>query len=259
MAERSCDPEFVAFAGHLADEAGKVVRRYFRTQIPVDDKADQSPVTVADRETERRMRDLIARRYPDHGIAGEEFGEEGMDRDFVWSLDPIDGTRSFISGSPLFGTLISLVHRGQPILGVIDHPMTGERWVGANGQAHHNGQPIGVRDCTRIEDATCYSYGIEALDGDAGAILGALFRRVKLMRFSADCYAYGLLALGFVDLVVEDGLKPHDFCALQPVVEGAGGIMTDWQGKRLTIGSDGRVIAAGDRRLHETVLALVRD
>lgn len=249
----------LAFANRLADEAGRIIRRYFRRKITVDQKADLTPVTIADRAVERAMRRLIKVRFPEHGIVGEEYGRSQVEADYVWVLDPIDGTKSFISGVPLFGTLIALTYRGRPILGVIDQPILRERWIGAAGRKTTlNGKRVKTRSCASLDRATLFATSPDLFDaGDAGGF-ERLSRTVKLTRFGADCYAYALLASGFVDLVVEAGLKPHDFCALAPVIEGAGGTMTDWQGKALAFGSDGRVVASGDRALGakaRTVLA----
>jgi inositol-phosphate phosphatase / L-galactose 1-phosphate phosphatase / histidinol-phosphatase len=251
--------EFIALAGELADTAGAVSRRYFRTRVEVIDKPDLSPVTIADREAEAAMRELIARRFPAHGIFGEEHGRERADAEFVWVLDPIDGTKSFISGVPLFGTLIALNQGGQPILGLIDQPISRERWLGVRGAAATlNGAPIRTRACDRLERATLFSTTPEMFRGAAGERFRALAGAAKLVRYGADCYAYGLLAAGFVDAVVEAELKPYDFSAMVPIIEGAGGVVTDWSGDPLHVGSDGRVVACGDPRVHAQALGILR-
>ncbi|HEX7967716.1 MAG TPA: histidinol-phosphatase [Stellaceae bacterium] len=250
MTER-VTPSQLALAEALADAAGAVIRGYFRQKIAVDDKSDLTPVTIADREAEAAMRGIIAERFPEHGIIGEEHGRARPDADHVWVLDPIDGTKSFISGIPLFGTLIALVHRGRPVLGVIDQPILRERWLGAAGRATTlNGAPVRTRPCASLGAATLFSTAPEIMFKGADAQGFAQLRgAVKLARNGADCYAYAQLASGFIDLVVEAGLKPYDYCALVPVIEGAGGVITDWQGRALDLGSDGRVIAAGDPTL----------
>ena len=180
------------------------------------------------------------------------------DAEFVWVLDPIDGTKSFISGVPLFGTLIALTQAGQPILGVIDQPISRERWLGAAGRPTTlNGAAIRCRACAGLGAATLFATTPEMFRGPDAAAFARVSAAVKLTRFGADCYAYGLLAAGFVDLVLEASLKPYDFCAIIPIVEGAGGIATDWRGARLGLASDGRVLVAGDRRAHEAALALL--
>lgn len=250
-----CPSEYIAFAGALADAAGAVIRRHFRTRVEVDDKSDASPVTIADREAEEAMRRLIMEAYPAHGIFGEEHGRHQENAHYVWVLDPVDGTKAFITGKPSFGTLIALVRGGVPILGIIDQPIIGERWLGAAGRGTTlNGAPASVRPCAELGHAYLYATGPEMFAGPNADAWGRLAPRVKQPRYGADCYAYGLLASGFVDLVVEAQLKPYDYCALVPVVEGAGGIMTDWHGRRLGLVSDGRVVAAGDARMHRAAL-----
>jgi histidinol phosphatase-like enzyme (inositol monophosphatase family) len=251
--------ELVAFAHPLADRAAEIVGGSFRTPVTGESKLDASPVTIADREAERVMRELIRERYPEHGIAGEEFGSEGAGAELVWHLDPIDGTKSFVGGRPLFGTLIGLSVRGRPVLGIIDQCILHERWQGLAGQgARWNGAPARVRACARLDQATLYA--TSPLMFAAGAERAAFERVQQAVRyplFGGDCYAYGLLALGFADLVIEAGLKHHDFMALVPVVEGAGGTMTDWDCRPLTASSGGRVIAAGDPRMHRAALELL--
>jgi histidinol phosphatase-like enzyme (inositol monophosphatase family) len=249
---------YLALASELADAAGMAIRPYFRTPLVIDDKADLSPVTVADRAAEQAMRRLIAARFPAHGIIGEEYGREREDAEFVWVLDPIDGTKSFISGVPLFGTLIALAQRGKPILGVIDQPISRERWIGGAGRATtHNGAPIRCRACPGIAAATVFATSPDMFKGTDAEAFARVAGPAKLVRFGADCYACGLVALGFADLVIEASLNVYDFGPMGPIVEGAGGIVTDWQGKPLDLMSDGRVVIAGDRRAHSEALALL--
>jgi inositol-phosphate phosphatase/L-galactose 1-phosphate phosphatase/histidinol-phosphatase len=244
----------IAFAGTLADASGAIIRRYFRRKIAIADKADSTPVTIADRQAEGAMRRLIAARFPEHGILGEEYGAKNAKADYVWVLDPIDGTKSFINGIPLFGTLIALTYRGIPVLGVIDQPILKERWVGAAGRKSTlNGKPIRTRRCAALETATLYATSPDMFKKAEAAGFERLRRVVKLARYGGDCYAYALLATGFIDLVVEVDLKPYDYCALAPVIAGAGGIMTDWTGRALDLASDGRVIASGDQALARSV------
>jgi histidinol phosphatase-like enzyme (inositol monophosphatase family) len=252
--------EAAAFAGRLADAAGAVVTRYFRQAVPVETKGDASPVTRADREAETAMRALIEAEYPSDGIVGEEHGETRAAAARLWVLDPIDGTRSFVTGVPLFGTLIALAVDGVPIVGVIDQPVAGERWVGIAGAATtFNGAPVRTRACPALGAATLSTTGLEFLQGPGEL---AAFERVRQatgqFRQVPDCYGYAMLANGFVDLVVEAGLKPWDFAALRPVIEGAGGTVTDWQGRPLDLSSDGRIAAAGDGRCHAEALAALR-
>jgi len=258
MAAAALSAAQLVLAEELADAAGAVIRPYFRQTIAVDDKADASPVTIADREAEQAMRALIEARFPADGIFGEEFGTIREDAEFVWVLDPIDGTKSFISGIPLFGTLVALLHRGRPVLGIIDQPISHERWRGVAGQrSTHNGNPIHARPCPDLAAASLFATAPDMFRGADAAAFARLKAQVKLTRHGGDCYAYGLVASGFIDCVVEASLKPYDYCAMVPIIEGAGGIFTDWQGKPLGLHSDGRVLAAGDRRVHEAALTLL--
>jgi inositol-phosphate phosphatase / L-galactose 1-phosphate phosphatase / histidinol-phosphatase len=243
----------------LSDAAGAAIRPYFRTPLTIDDKPDLTPVTVADRAAEEAMRAIIERRFPDHGIVGEEFGSVREDAEFIWVLDPIDGTKSFISGVPLFGTLIALTRAGRPIVGVIDQPILRERWLGAAGRPTTlNGTPIRCRQSPGLAAATMFATTPDMFGTADMAGFARVAAAVKLTRYGADCYAYGLLAAGFIDLVLEAGLKPYDFCAIIPIVEGAGGIATDWRGAQLSLASDGRVLVAGDPRTHKEALTILQ-
>jgi inositol-phosphate phosphatase/L-galactose 1-phosphate phosphatase/histidinol-phosphatase len=254
----SVSAELVALANSLADAARPIAARYFRTPVTVDDKSDLSPVTIADREAETAMRTLLARHVPSHGIFGEEHGAERTDAEYVWVLDPIDGTKAFITGLPIFGTLIALLHRGVPVLGIIDQPILKERWLGAAGQPSTlNDRPIKVRACAALDKAYMYSTAPLMFPGPIAKRHEALAEKVKLFRWGGDCYAYGLLAAGHVDLVVENSLKLYDFAALAPVIKGAGGLITDWQGRELDMRSDGSVLAAGDPAVHRAASALL--
>jgi inositol-phosphate phosphatase / L-galactose 1-phosphate phosphatase / histidinol-phosphatase len=250
--------DFITLGLSLADAAGEAIRPYFRRPLTVDDKADLTPVTIADRAAEQAMRSLIESRFPEHGIIGEEFGRLRENAEFVWTLDPIDGTKSFISGVPLFGTLIALTRANHPILGIIDQPISRERWVGVAGRPTTlDGAVVRCRACPVLAGATLFATTPDMFKGGDAAAFGRVSGAVKLTRFGADCYAYGLLAAGFIDLVLEASLKPYDFCAMVPIVEGAGGLATDWRGADLDLASDGRILVAGDRRTHRAALALV--
>src|SRR5258708_11612250 len=251
----SVPAELVALAHRLADVARPIAARYFRTGVTIDDKADSSPVTIADREAESAMCAVLAAQVPEQGVFGEEHGAVRTGADYVWVLDPIDGTKAFITGLPIFGTLIALLHHGKPVLGVIDQPILDERWLGVEGErSTFNGKPIRVRACPALDQAYMYSTAPIMFSGAFEKRHEALTRKVKLFRWGADCYAYGLLASGHVDLVVENSLKLYDFAALVPVVKGAGGLITDWRGKELDSHSDGSVLAAGDAAIHPAAL-----
>lgn len=249
---------YLDLAHRMADAAGEVARRHFRTGVAVDDKPDDSPVTIADRDAEAAMRDLLAAEVPEHGIYGEEHGVERADAEFVWVLDPIDGTKSFISGVPLFGTLIALLRHGVPVLGMIDQPVLRERWVGAEGHGTTlNGEPVQTRPCPDLDRAILFSTTPDMFTGADMDAYQRLKDAVRIQRFGGDCYAAGLLASGFIDLHVEGSMQPYDYLALVPVIEGAGGIMTDWQGAPLGLTSDGRTLAAGDSRVHTAARELL--
>ncbi len=254
----SVPAELVALAQRLADAARPIVARYFRTGLTIDDKSDASPVTIADREAETAMRKLLDQHVPDHGVFGEEHGAVRIDADYVWVLDPIDGTRAFITGLPIFGTLVALLHRGKPVLGIIDQPILQERWLGVEGErSTFNGKPIQVRRCKGLDGAYMYSTSPSMFPSATEKRHETLTQKVKLFRWGGDCYAYGLLASGHVDLVVEHSLKLYDFAALAPVVKGAGGLITDWQGQELEMNSDGSVLAAGDATIHRAAMAIL--
>ena len=251
----SVPAELVALAHSLADAARPIAQRYFRTPVKIDDKSDASPVTIADREAETAMRALLNKHVPAHGIFGEEHGAERTDAEYVWVLDPIDGTKAFITGLPIFGTLIALLHRGVPVMGVIDQPILKERWLGVEGRpSTFNGQPIKVRACASLDKTYMYSTAPQMFPGPMARRHEVLADKVKLFRWGGDCYAYGLLAAGHVDLVVENDLKLYDFAALAPVIKGAGGLITDWKGRELDMHSDGSVVAAGDPAIHRAAL-----
>lgn len=249
------DPAFAELADKLADAARPVVLKHFHDGVVAESKADQSPVTVADREAEAVMRGLIEAAFPDHGIYGEEHGVTNADAPYVWVLDPIDGTVGFATGKPLFGTLIALTRNGRPVLGVIDAPAMDQRWRGmAGAPSTLNGKEIRTRACAELQDAWLYATTPDMFAGHDAHAFERLSDLVRRRAFGADCYAYGLLASGRVDLVVEADLKPYDYCALVPVIEGAGGVITDWGGAPLTLASDGRVCAAGDGAAHTAAL-----
>ena len=253
------DP-FLEIAHKLADAARPILRKYYRTPVAIDVKADASPVTIADREVETAMRTILTTEFPDHGILGEEHGRHNIDADYVWVLDPIDGTKSFIAGKPSFASLIALCYKGAPVLGIIDQAITDERWVGVMGRpTTMNGEEISARDCETLDTATFFTTAPE-LFRSAQSIKAyqAIADKCRQPMYGVDAYAYGLVALGFADTVVECGLQAYDFCALVPVVEGAGGVMTDWHGKPLTIHSTDEVIASGDARCHQDVLTTIR-
>jgi inositol-phosphate phosphatase / L-galactose 1-phosphate phosphatase / histidinol-phosphatase len=250
----------IALAHRLADAAGAAIRPFFRAAFDHEAKGDASPVTEADRAAEIAMRDLLQRNSPSDAITGEEFGEKSGSSGRRWVLDPIDGTVSFMGGRPIFGTLIALLEDGWPVLGIIDQCISGERWLGVTGQQTLlNGQPVKSRTCRSLGDATVASTGPQYFgEHDAERFMALAGKTAhKRMLWGGDCYNYGLLAAGQIDLVVEAGLKLHDFAALVPIIEGSGGLMCDWTGEPLHAQSDGHVIALGDpARLDDVLDAL---
>ena len=245
-------------AARLADAAGAAIRPFFRKPFAMEAKADLSPVTEADRAAEAAMRAILAEERPYDGVIGEEYGPDRPDAERVWVLDPIDGTRSFVAGRPIFGTLVALLDQTKPVLGMIDQPISGERWLGAAGQPSTlNGAPIRTRACDGIAQAHLATTGPGYFGPESWTAFEHVRAAARDTLWGGDCYNYGLLAAGHLDLVIEDGLKLYDFAALVPIVEGAGGRMRDWCGKALDMHSDGRVIAAGDPRLIDLAIAVL--
>ena len=253
-------PADVELAERLADAAGAAIRPFFRAKFDSETKADASPVTEVDRAAETAMRRIIEAEYPRDGIIGEEYGTKQGSTGRTWVLDPIDGTVSFMAGRPIFGTLVALVEEGWPVIGVIDQPIGRERWVGVVGRPTlFNGTPVATRRCPDLAQTVLATTSPNLFSDNEAVQFLALASKVARRRiiYGGDCYNYGLVASGHVDLVVESGLKLHDFAALVPVVEGAGGTMCDWAGDPLNADSTGDVVALGDpARLEDVVEAL---
>ena len=252
--------DLAPFLAALAAAAAAAIMPHFRGRLAVEDKhlrGVYDPVTVADRAGEAAMRALIAARFPDHGILGEEYGRDRTDAEHVWVLDPIDGTRAFISGLPTWGTLIGLKRAGRPVHGLMHQPFTGESFSGDGRIARYDGpggrRQLRTRPCPALADAVLYTTAPSIFSGLERPVYDAVERDVRLARYSADCYAYCMLAAGHVDLVIEAGVEPYDVVALIPIIEGAGGVVTTWTGGPAADG--GRVVASGDPRLHEQLLA----
>lgn len=257
--EQAGTEQLIEFSQSLADAAKSVAMAYFRNQLEVEHKADFSPVTIADREVELIMREKISQQYPDHGILGEEHGLENSDCPETWVLDPIDGTKSFITGMPTFGTLIAYLKQGRPVISVIDMPAMGERWLGVEGKTTTmNSKPCQASSCKTLSQANIYSTSPDCFNAQELEIFNVVSQKASLRRFGGDCYSYGLLASGYADAVMEASLEPYDYLALVPVIEGAGGVITDWEGKSLSVRSDGRVIAAATPELHAEILKVIQ-
>lgn len=250
--------EFLDIALAVSEAARPVPLGYFRKPLEIIAKADESPVTIADRETERVMREVLAERVPEHGILGEEHGRERLDHRFVWVLDPIDGTKSFITGFPLFNNLIAVLDHGRPVIGVVDTPAIGERYHAARGRgAWFNGERIRTSGCARLAEAVVYMAGHSPADAAQAKRFARLERQGRLQRRGYDAYVYALLAAGHLDLMIETDLQPYDHLALVTLIEEAGGAITDWSGQPLGLESKGDVLATATPELHAEALALL--
>ena len=250
---------YLQFAEQLADVSRDAIRPWFRSQRHFERKSDGTPVTQADRAAETSMRERIADRYPNHGIIGEEFGSQQVDAEWVWVIDPIDGTGAFVSGLPTFGTLIGLLRDGVPVLGVLDQPILEERWTGMcfpdlDLQATHNSHVVHTSSTNDLSDSIGFATDPTMFTGGADVSWERLSSSLYRARYGIDCYAYGLLASGYVDIVCEASLKSWDYLALVPIVRGAGGQMTDWLGGPLALDSSDRVLASATPRLHRAAL-----
>jgi inositol-phosphate phosphatase/L-galactose 1-phosphate phosphatase/histidinol-phosphatase len=249
---------YIELAEKLADIARPIVTNYFRSNIKILDKENLTPVTTADREAETAIRIVLESECPEHGVLGEEFGSHNLDAEYVWIIDPIDGTKAFVTGKPLFGTLIALCKNGSPVLGIIDQPILKERWIGAIGHPTTlNGNLISTRACKSIGDAWLSATSPDMFKGKHETAFKQLAGKVKFPLYGGDCYSYGLLASGFSDIICEATMQPYDYCALVPIIEGAGGKISNWAGEPLKISSDGTVLATGDAILHEIAVEIL--
>jgi myo-inositol-1(or 4)-monophosphatase len=254
--------DFAAFVDELATVSGETIKPFFRSALGIENKSVSGgfdPVTAADRAAEAAMRALIRRTFPEHGIVGEEFGAERPDAEYVWVLDPIDGTKSFICGMPVWGTLIALTRRGVPIFGMMHQPFTREHFSGDGSGARYRGpagdRTLQVRSCAALDRAVMLTTSPLLMQPADRERFGRVEQKVRLSRYGGDCYAYCVLAAGHADLIIETELKPYDVLALIPIVEGAGGVMTTWDNGRPHDG--GRILVAGDPRVHAQALALL--
>jgi len=241
-------------AEHLADEARQIIRPYFRSDFKVETKSDESPVTIADRAVEKRLREIIDERRPEDGIIGEEYDIKESKNQYEWVFDPIDGTKSFVMGRPTFGTLIALCENGAPILGIIDQPILNERWIGATGlPTTFNGKKVRTRACPSLSNARLSCTAPDQIPRH----WEKLKEKSAFFAWGGDCYAYAMLSMGGLDAVIEDLLGTYDYCALPPIIEGAGGWMGDWNGRALTTQSKGNVLAVGDIALKDQLLEIL--
>lgn len=254
--------ELVEFLDGLATASGAAILPFFRTHLSVTDKAGPGafdPVTEADRAAEVVIREKIRAHFPDHGILGEEFGSDRTDAEFVWVIDPIDGTRAFLCGLPVWGTLVGLKRDGRAVLGMMHQPYTGERFFGDCARAWmrgpHGDRVLSTRETIDLRDAILMTTTPALFTGDKRQAYDRVETAVRLARYGTDCYAYAMLASGHVDLVIETGLQPYDIVALIPIVEGAGGVVTCWDGSPATGGGD--IIAASNPQMHEKATRLL--
>jgi myo-inositol-1(or 4)-monophosphatase len=255
--------DFAAFVNELATVSGEIILPFFRTALSVEDKGRPGsfdPVTAADHAAETAMRTLIRRTFPDHGIIGEEYGGERPEAEYVWVLDPIDGTKSFISGMPAWGTLIALLRSGEPVFGIMNQPFIRERFSGDGRRASYQGpageRELRVRACPDLAQAVLFTTSPLLMNAADRETFDRVEQTVRLSRYGGDCYAYCMLAAGHVDLVIETELKPYDVLPLMPIILGAGGIITTWEGGPPNAG--GRIVAAGDKRVHAAALAALK-
>jgi myo-inositol-1(or 4)-monophosphatase len=254
--------DFSSFVDQLASVSGDTILPFFRTALAVENKLARGfdPVTVADRAAEDAMRSLIRKHFPEHGILGEERGSERTDAEYVWVLDPIDGTKSFISGMVAWGTLIGLMRFGEPVFGMMHQPFTRERFTGDGGAARYQGlggnRDLHVRTCAAVSDAVLFTTSPLLMNTEDRAAFVRVENKVKLSRYGGDCYAYCMLAGGNIDLVIETEIKQHDIVPLIPIIAGAGGIITTWENEPAQNG--GRIIAAGDKRVHAAALEMLK-
>ncbi len=255
--------DFSAFLNELATVSGETILPFFRTALSVSDKSRSGsfdPVTAADHAAETAMRAVISRTFPHHGIIGEEYGNQRLDAEYVWVLDPIDGTKSFISGMPAWGTLIGLLRHGEPVYGMMNQPFIRERFSGDGRAARYRG-PAGeralmVRPCATLAEAVLFTTSPRLMNGADRKAFERVEEAVRLSRYGGDCYAYCMLAAGHVDLVIETELNPYDVLPLVPIIRGAGGIISSWEGGPPNAG--GRIIAAGDKRAHAAAMELLK-
>ena len=252
--------ELIDFSKHLADESEKIIKKYFRTSLDIDRKEDKSPVTIADKEVELKIREIIKNNFPKHGILGEEFDQTNIESEYIWVIDPIDGTRSFIAGHKDFGTLIALIYKNKPIIGIINCPMHKERWIGIiNKETTMNNKVVKTSNTTLINESYFCTSGLYLEDDHFKKSCDKIINKTKYYRLGGDCYMYGMVASGLIDIVLEDTLKTHDYMALIPVIEGAGGVVTDKYGSPVNINSDGSIVASANKSLHNQVIDIINN
>lgn len=263
FANKILPQEVFDFANHLADIASDISKRYYRQPNGEAAKSDDSPVTIADREIESVIRQEILKKFPNHGVIGEEFGSHNPNAENVWIIDPIDGTSSFITGRPIFGNLIALRQGDKVVLGIMNQPITNERWIGVEGEGSYlNQQKIRTRNCSELSEAVMCTSSPFFFTGKDEILFKKLCQKTKYQHlggaiYGGDCYSYGCLASGFVDIIIEPGLKIYDFAAHLPIIQNAGGVVSDWQGNDLKLEMGAKLLACGDKILHQKALKFI--
>ena len=251
--------QFIKLANKCADASGKIIKKYFRKKIKINLKKDNTPFTKADIEAEKIIRELILKQEPNCGFVGEETGTVNMNREYCWVVDPLDGTKSFITGKPSFGTLIGLLKNNKPVLGILNQPILNERWVGIAGvETKYNNKKVRVRKCKSIKGAKMYATSPMMFQGRNKKIYKNIRTKIGECLFGADCYSHGLMSLGFVDVILEANLKPWDYIASASIISGAGGKITDWNDNDLNLQSDGRILATGDSNIHKQIIKIIQ-
>jgi len=251
--------QLIKLANKCADASGKIIKKYFRKKIKINLKKDNTPFTKADIEAEKIIRELILKQEPNCGFVGEETGTVNMNREYCWVVDPLDGTKSFITGKPTFGTLIGLLKNNKPVLGILNQPILNERWVGIAGvETKYNNKKVRVRKCKSIKGAKMYATSPMMFQGRNKKIYKNVRAKIGECLFGADCYSHGLMSLGFVDVILEANLKPWDYIASASIISGAGGKITDWNDNDLNLQSDGRILATGDSNIHKQIIKIIQ-
>ncbi len=249
---------FAVSAAKMVDMSGELIRTEQQNVFELDIKADGSPVTSVDKAVEMSIRSIIKELHPDHGILGEEYGPSAAHSEFVWVIDPIDGTLPFLAGFPVFGTLLALLHHGVPVLGVIDMPITRERWVGGtNLPTTHNGKAVRTRSCENLASALLSTSNPDFYDENSLPALKRLQQATRLNIYGGSCMAYGQIASGRIDVGIDVQFDVHDYLPLVPIISGAGGVISDWNANALDLNSGDRLIAAGDQRTHAEALKIL--
>jgi len=256
---KKLEKKYLKIANECAEASGKIIKKYFRKKIKIERKSDNSPVTRADKEAEKKIRDIIAKKAPECGFFGEETGKFNTNNEYVFVVDPLDGTKGFISGKPLFCTLIGLMKNNKPYIGVLNQPILNERWSGiANKESKYNNTKIRTTKCNKLKGLRMYATSPMMFKGKNQRVYKNIRSKIGETWFGIDSYSHGLLASGFVDVVLEASLKPYDYIASAAVISGAGGKLTDWYGNALNLDSDGRILASGDPKIHKQLLKVIQ-